>query len=294
MRLVTGLTWVIGPLAAVCAAAGLWWRTAGEAMPFTTVRGERVELYGRGLYQYDTLFAAGGAHGNDAVVLLVGLPLLLITTMRARQGLRWRLLHLGVVGYFLYTYASLALGTVMFNPVFPAYVALSSASFFAVVLAASSIARSRFADRLSPAAPRRGLAAFLLTSAAITIAVWGLPLATALARGGVTPRLDSYTTEVTFALDLGLIAPALAVAAVQVLRRKPSGYLLATGLLALEVMLAPMIAAQTIGQIAAGVDLSAGEVTGPVFGFIALAGIAAWFLYSILAALPAARRDDTP
>jgi hypothetical protein len=95
------------------------------------------------------------------------------------------------------------------------------------------------------------------------------------------PGLDSYTTEVTVALDLAVITPLLVAAAVLVLRREPLGYLLAVPLLVLEVMLAPMIAAQTVGQLQAGVTLSAGEVIGPVTGFVILAAVAAWFLVAI-------------
>jgi len=45
-------------------------------------------------------------------------------------------------------------------------------------------------------------------------------------------------------------------------------------LLLLEAMLAPMITAQTISQIAAGVSLSPGEMIGPVAGFVVLTGVA--------------------
>jgi hypothetical protein len=281
VRLATGLSWLIALLATLAAAVGLFWRGGAGAYPVSTIRGETVQLYGRGLYQHDTLFAAGGALGNDAVVLLLGVPLLAASTLLLRRGLRWRLLHLGVLVFFLYVYASAALGTVAFNPMFPVYVTLFSASLFAVILAGSSIDLGRLARGLAPAAPRRGLAVFLAVSGAITLAVWGLPLAGALARGEATARLDSYTTEVTVALDLAVITPLVFAAAALVRRREPLGYLLAAALLVLEVMLAPMIAAQTVGQLRAGVTLSAGEVAGPVTGFLVLAAAAAWFLVAI-------------
>jgi hypothetical protein len=282
VRLAATLSWVISALAVLAAAVGLFWPTGPGATAFTTVHGETAQLYGRGLYRYDTLFAAGGAHGNDAVVLLVGVPLLVTSTVLARRGaLRWRLLQLGVLGFFLYIYASAALGTVAFNALFPVYVLLFSASLFAVVLAGSSIDLGRLADQLTPMAPRRSLSIFLLVSGAITMTVWGLPLISALLDGGVTARLDSYTTEVTVALDVGVITPLLFIAAVLVRRRKPLGYLLAAALLLLETMLAPMIAAQTIGQAAAEVEFSTAEAAGPIAGFVALAAGAAWFLIAI-------------
>jgi hypothetical protein len=65
VRLAARLSWVTGALAVLVAAAGLFRRAGTGGFGFTTVRGETVPLYGRGLYHYDTLFAAGGAMGND-------------------------------------------------------------------------------------------------------------------------------------------------------------------------------------------------------------------------------------
>lgn len=279
---VTALSWLIAALAAPAAATGLFWRTGDGPVPFTTVRGEVVELYGRGLYRHDTLFAAGGAQGNDAIMLLLGVPLLLLSTALYRRGAtRWRLLHTGVLVYFLYTYASAALGTVAFNPLFPVYVVLLSASLFAVVLSFTSTDPRRIAERLSSAGPRRGLAAFLFASGGVTLLVWGLPLAVAIAAGGTTARLDSYATEVTYALDLATITPLTFLAGALVLRRAGLGYALAMSLLVLETLLAPMIAAQTLCQLAAGVTFKPGEVIGPMAGFLVLATGAGWFTVAI-------------
>jgi hypothetical protein len=274
---VVGLSWLVGALAVPAAAVGLFWRSGDGPFTVTTVRGEAVELYGRGLYRYDTLFAAGGAHGNDAVVLFLGVPLLVASTLLYRRSLRYQLLHTGVLVYFLYSYASLALGTAAYNSLFLLYVALFSASLFAVVLSFASIDRTRLAELVSGSAPRRSLALFLFASGLVTLAVWGLPLIGALASGGTTDRLDTYTTEVTFALDLATITPLTFVAGVLVLRRAALGYALAMSLLVLEAMLAPIIAAGTVGQIAAGVNFDTGEVVGPIAGFATLAVLAAWF-----------------
>jgi hypothetical protein len=61
-------------------------------------------------------------------------------------------------------------------------------------------------------------------------------------------------------------------------------------------MLAPLIAAQTVSQLAAGVTLTPGEVIGPMGGFLAIAGASLWFLAVLLRRLgapapPAAGRD---
>jgi hypothetical protein len=104
---------------------------------------------------------------------------------------------------------------------------------------------------------------------------------------GSTPdRLDGYTTLVTVAVDTAVIAPAAVVAGLLIWRRRASGYLAAIPLLVLEGLLAPLIVAQTISQLRAGVDLAPGEVVGPVVGFGILALAAAAVLWTILRRIP--------
>jgi hypothetical protein len=164
---------------------------------------------------------------------------------------------------------------------FPAYVAVFSASLFGFIAALMAMDRTPLAGPL----PRRGPAVFLFISAALTFLVWAQPEVTALVAGTVPARLGMASTDVTYAIDVGIIVPGAVLAGALILRRAPLGYVLALPLLVLEVLLAPLIAAQTIGQIAAGVSFTAAEVIGPMAGFVTLALVAAWLLTAILRGL---------
>jgi hypothetical protein len=65
-------------------------------------------------------------------------------------------------------------------------------------------------------------------------------------------------------------------------------------LLVLEVMLAPLIVAQTVSQVAAGISLQPAEVAGPVAGFVVIAVVAGWLLVSILRGIRASGRQQRP
>ena len=91
-----------------------------------------------------------------------------------------------------------------------------------------------------------------------------------------------YSTPVTTALDLAVITPAAVLAGALILRFVALGYLLAVSLLVLEVMLAPLLAAQTVSQLWAGVSFPAGQIVGPIAGFATVALIAIWVLVAIL------------
>ena len=74
-KAVVWLSVLIAVLALVAASIGLFWRDEGSPFSFTTLRGQTVWMYGRGLYRHDTLFIGAGNKGQDTVTLALGLPL---------------------------------------------------------------------------------------------------------------------------------------------------------------------------------------------------------------------------
>jgi hypothetical protein len=94
--------------------------------------------------------------------------------------------------------------------------------------------------------------------------------------------MDSYTTMVTYALDLAVITPATFLSAILVLRGEPLGYAIAVPLLTLIILLAPQIILSTFFQRSAGVPFTTGELVGPVAGFVILGLLASWLLVAIL------------
>lgn len=279
---VIGLSLLIAVLALIAVGAGFFWPNGGAPFTFMNLRGEEVRIYGQGLYRYDILFTGAANRGNDVVTLVLAIPLLLYTTLRYRRGsLRGGLLLLGTLVYFLYLYGSYSLG-IAFNPLFLIYIALFSASLFAFVLLFASIDRQLLADHLAPDLPRRGIALFMFVSGLATLVIWLQPLLDALLQNKSPALLGSYTTTITDVLDLGIITPATFIAGTLIWQHKPLGYLVAFSLLVLEVMLTPMIMAQTISQLMAGIAFTPAEIIGPMIGFATLGLFALWVLVILL------------
>ena len=280
---VVGLSVLIALLALVAAGIGLFYGGGGSPFTFTSLRGQPVEIYGQGLYRYDTLFQGAGNKGTDMVTLFLGIPLLVLSVLLYRCGsLRGGLLLLGALAWFLYTYASYALGPVAYNELFLLYVALFSASLFAFVLAFRSFNVRALSAHFSARLPRRGPAVFMFVSALVTLVVWLIAPVTGLLQGEPPERLDTYTTLFTNALDLAIIVPIVFLAGVLILRGDPLGYLIAFPLLVLEAFLAPMITAQTVSQLQAGVTLPPGQIVGPIGGFATIAVVAIWVIVILL------------
>jgi hypothetical protein len=252
---------LIGILALVAAGDGLFYQSPGQPYAFTSHRGENVMIYGRGLYAYDTVSSAAQAKANDLVTLVLGLPLLAISSWLAFRGsLRGQLLLTGTLGFFLYTYVSLAF-LAAFNALFLVYTALYSLSLFAFVLSMMSFDMETLPGRFSERLPRGWIAGLLFTVAGFLLLAWLGRILPPIFQGG-TPLLENATTMVIQAMDLGVILPLAVLSGVLLLRRSAWGFLLASVALLKGMTMGIAVSAMGINMALAGVPESLG-ILGP-------------------------------
>ncbi|MCE1252853.1 MAG: hypothetical protein LWX83_04800 [Anaerolineae bacterium] len=247
-------------LALICSATGLFWHDDGQPFTFTSLYGQKVEISGEGLYHYDSLFKTPVIRGTDVAVLALGIPLLLWAFIYyRRKAQKGALLLAGVLAFFLYNAASMALGAA-YNPLFLIYILYFSASFFAFVLVLSGISINDLADRIAPGLPRKRMAVFLFF-AGCSVFVWLIEIIGALAQGLPAPTgLGSYTTDTTAVFDLGIIAPGAFLSAVLLLRRHSLAYLLVPVILILNSMIGAVVLCQTAMQLACAVQLTPAQI----------------------------------
>ena len=171
--------------------------------------------------------------GTDLVTLFVGLPLLAVTAVATREGsLRARLLWLGALGYLAYDYGMYAIG-VRWNPLFLLYAALFGLSLYAFIFGLAGTDAERVRAELSPRAPVRWVAAYLIVIALAAAGMWLAEEVGALLSGTVPASVVQFETptNLVHVFDLCIVLPAMVLAAVQLLRDRPWGYVLAGTLL---------------------------------------------------------------
>jgi hypothetical protein len=281
---VVALAALVAVLSVVAALVGLLATGMQGPRVVSTVHGELVELYGQGVYRYDTVFKGAGNRGTDLVTLVLAVPLLAVAVVLTRRGsLRGTLLLAGALSWPLYVYATMAVGA-SYNELFLVYVAIFGASLYALVATLLSVDRDALAARMAHRGPWRGLAALMLAGGIVTAVVWLAPLVGTMVAGEPPDLLGHQTTMVTDALDLAVITPATLVAASLLHRRRPQGFLVAVPLLVLMSLLLPMILAQTVFQLRADVSFTAAEVIGPIGGFLVLGALAVWLVVAVLRA----------
>lgn len=246
---------VIAVLALFAASMGLFYPNPGQPYSFTSHRGETVMINGQGLYEYDTVSMAAQQQGNDLVTLVVGLPLLGVSTWLAFRGsLRGRLLLTGTLGFFLYTYMSMAMLT-SYNDLFLVYVALFSMSLYAFILSMMSFRVKELPSHFSSTLPRKWIAGLLFFIGGFLSLAWLGRIVPPLLTNEL-PVLENTTTLVIQAMDLGLIVPLVILSAVLLLRRSPWGYLLASVALLKGVTLGLAVSSMTVNMATRGVGES--------------------------------------
>lgn len=282
----TGLAALAGLFGLIAAGGGLFWPGDGSPFEFTTLHGEQLRMYGQGLYRNDTYFKAAILRGTDGVTLFVCVPLLVWAIVLARRGSpRGELLLIGILSFFLYNSISLAMG-VAFNDFFLVYVLYFSASLFAFLVNFTAFDREMLAGRASHGGPHRSLAAFMVL-AGLSVFVWFIDIVGARLEGTVPVGLASYTTEVTYVLDLGIIAPTAFLGAVLVWQRRPLGYLIAATILILNALVGVLVVGQSISQSMAQIPMTLVEFVAFIGVFLVMSLIAAWFVWQILRRIPA-------
>ena len=277
MKQQPALNWLIpliAVLALLAAGIGLFYPNEGSLFSFTAVRGETVQIWGQGWYRYDTPIGALSFKAGDLITLFLAIPVLIVSFVLYRQGsLRGGLLLTGALSYFLYTYISLGFGAT-YNNLFLVYILLFSTSLFGLILALMSFEVQALPIHFAETLPRRAIGIFLVISGIILSLIWiVLSILPALLQSKAPPEAYFYTTFMTGIVDIGIVAPALIIAGVLILRRIPLGDLLASTMLVFTCILGPSLTAGGIIQILEGV-ITVGQAMAFTVPFVILALIA--------------------
>jgi hypothetical protein len=152
----------------------------------------------------------------------------------ARAFVAWVGLLVGVVYYYAF-----AVFDFFYTVYYPLYLALVGLGVYSLIGLLTGVDAAAFAGRVSRRMPVRLIAGVLATTL-LFVPIWSV----GIARGIAAQRPGQM--DLVFVLDLCFLIPACLVAAVQVWRRRPAGYLLSGPLL--------------VKAAVSGILLSAGEV----------------------------------
>lgn len=160
-------------------------------------------------------------YGTDLVTLFVVVPMMIAALVQSLKGSeRARLVWMGLLGYTAYNYAFYLFGA-QFNALFLVYAALFSLSIYALVLVVQATDIKALSRHFDAHAPRKLVAAFLVL-VSLPLGIFELSQCIGYLFTGKLPEAP----PLIFALDLSIIVPTTALAAVLLWQRRPWGYVL--------------------------------------------------------------------
>jgi hypothetical protein len=244
------LSWIIVVLAAIACAGG---------------------LFIRGLYHDNELIKTAW-YGNDIVTLVVAVPILIIAMIHSLHGSeRAQLVWIGMLSYMVYNYAFYLFGAA-FNAFFLLHTALFATSVYALILGLTNLDVEAIGKHFSVKTPVRWLSVFLLFIS-IPLGVIEISHCLHYIISGETPHIPTLI----FALDLSIVIPNTALAAILLWRYHAWGYILGAIMLLKAFTYGTALSLSSL--IAATVSISGyWDPLMPYYLFVALGGLIGSFV----------------
>lgn len=266
------LVLVIVPLSILASIAGIMCSSqSGSSYEFISLHGQSVTIYGKGLYQYESNSMAAQAIAQDYVTLFLGVPLLIGSFYLTVKGsLKGKLLLLGTLGYFLYTYASYSF-LAMYNEFFLIYLLLFVCSFYAFILMMISIDMNDLKTQFSNQLPVKFIGGVSIFISVMLLMMWLGRIVPPLMEGTTPESLEHYSTLVIQVLDLVFIVPLGIISGILLIKRHALGYLLSSVIFIKGLTLGTAVTAMVISLIQAGETVSYVEiVVFPIFNLVVI------------------------
>jgi hypothetical protein len=257
-------------LVAIASGIGIALRGDLATVPFTTVRGDVVEVLSDGVYRFNGQAIGAEGIGWDLVTFFLVVPALAVAIPGVGRGaLRSSLFATGILVYLLYQYGEYAT-FLAYGPLFIVYAGIVALSVGGLGLLIGRLDLATLAERTNETFPRRGVVGFGLYMAILLAILW-LPLLGRTLTATQVPELAGGTTLVVQAFDLGLLVPLGLFTAWTTWRRLPVGVLLASivvvkgaamGLGIAAMLLVEAVATEVVQPIPIALFLATALVSG--------------------------------
>jgi len=230
--------------------------------------GDKVLMYGYGIYARDSFFRAPIFIGTDLCILLLVIPSLIYSFYKYLKDEcdvnRLKLMSLfGVSAYYA---ASLSFG-VVYNRLALVYIILFGLSIYGAFYYGMNLKIKSFNNT-------KGINIFLILSGLALFIAWLPDMIPTIIKDTTLPLIEVYTTEITYVLDIGIISPMCIICLLQLKRKNQLGTILLAFILRICFVVGVMMVSQTAFQILSKVEMSFIVLLTKSISFLLLGGFA--------------------
>ena len=228
-KTITFLVIVIIIMSTIASSVGIFSEKGTGAYEYNTIRGETIEIYGKGIYKHMSSDVAIQGIAQDYITLFFAVPLLVIAVSIFRKdNLKGKFILSGTLLYFLLTYM-FYMAMAMFNQLFLIYAILITSSFFAFVLSIISFDIQKVKKMIKSEKIPIIAGWFLIFNSLVVALMWICSILKPLISGTLYPQgLDHYTTMIVQGFDLGLFLPIGFVSGLLAIKRNTWGMVFST------------------------------------------------------------------
>lgn len=262
--------------AIVLSLIGLFYSNDGTTFFVDNAYGQQVELYGKGVYAYNSILTVSCRLGADWIGMLGGLFLLFLCFQK-REQLWTNILKTAQCTGFVYYFVCLTFSVSM-NRLYLIYVFAFGLSVFLSIHLLSNHFKTIKVKEEVKANKNAGISRCLSISGGITIIIWLSMLIPYLISQNYGELLGVLTTEVTYAIDLGLLCPLMIICAIWIRKKNDNGYKLAPILLYILFSVGPMVILQNFYCLKLGIAVPLQAFVGTVLSFVVMGTFAIVYL----------------
>lgn len=242
-------------------------------------------------YERDAASMAAQGAGQDLVNLVLVVPLLVFSLIFMLRNSRTAyIIFGGTVFYILYSFCIYAFG-LHFNKFFLMYCLILGSSLYSFILVILELTRMDVQNWFGEKAPIRLTGVYLIFISALFFMLWLKDIIPAVLNNSIPKNVSDYNLLVNpvHVLDLSVVLPGLAVAAVLLMKKRRLGFVLAPLMLVFLIILTIALAGMVMMTKARGIT----EDTSITIIFIVLAVISIVILYHFLKNITVTKRGNT-
>lgn len=218
----------------------------------TNIYGQTIQLFGNGVYFYDSYFKAPIFIGSDFTILVLVLPALIGTLVwvNIKPSLKNRLVLISLLGVIFYYSISISTG-ITYNYLFLFYISSVILSWISIFL----LIKELDLNKLVLKSPIKGYTIFLIITGIALFGIWLMDIIPTLLSGSSLSLIETYTTEVTYVYDMAFISPIMFLSYYLIKRNDGFGTVLLSSMLVLCTVMGVMLPIQSAFQFVANIDI---------------------------------------
>lgn len=255
---------------------GLFYSNGGTAFIVDNVYGQQVELYGKGVYAYNSTLTVSSRFGADWVGIIGGAFLIFLCFNKGKK-IWLNILKTAQCTAFVYYFACLTFSISM-NRLYLLYVFAFGLSVLLSIHLLSKHFKQLMLKEEAKVNKNVGISRCLAISGAITIIIWLSMLVPHLISQNYGELVGVLTTEVTYAIDLGVLCPLMIICSVWIRKKNDNGYKLAPILLYILFSVAPMVILQNLYCLKLGITVPLPAFIGTILSFVVMGSFAIFYL----------------